>query len=209
MNKFKHNGNGTTTITIKSKKHGNKKVCIDTEDWDRVKDYNWSLSTPKKNGNCYAKTQINHPNGGWISCNRDGKRRRKTVLQMHHLIIGKPPGNLQTDHIDGDGLNNSKENLHHVTPVENTWNRVCKSKTGFKGVKKYKVKIYNVETYKYGCYLNGKHVASWLDTLEEAAIAYDKAVVGSRRIISPQRQLNFPERLKEYLEELEKNPSES
>jgi len=193
-NKYKHNlDDGTTTIFVESKKHGNKDVLIDTQDWEKIKDYTWSLSTPK-NGNCYAKTQINHPDGGWIPCKTDGRRRRKTVLQMHHLIIGKPSKPMQTDHIDGNGLNNCKANLRHVTPAENSWNRVHKNKTGYKGVKKYKV-----EVYKYGCKLGRKHVASWFDTPEEAAEAYDRAVVKARPIINPERQLNFPQKLQEYL----------
>tara|TARA_R100001594_G_scaffold108594_2_gene143350 strand:- start:415 stop:1236 length:822 start_codon:yes stop_codon:yes gene_type:complete len=197
MNKHEHNDDGTTVIFIESKTHGNKEAIIDTEDWDRVKAYNWSLSTPKKNGNCYAKTQINHPDGDWIPCKTDGRRRRKTVLQMHHLILGKPAKKKQTDHIDGNGLNNCKSNLRHVTPAENSWNTIHKNKTGYKGVRKYKV-----EVYKYGCKLGGKHVASWFDTPKEAAIAYDRAVIRERSIVNAERQLNFPERYEEYMAEL-------
>ena len=68
-NKYQHNDDGTTTVFIESKTHGSKEVFVDTEEWDRVSVYRWSLSTPKKNGNCYAKTQINHPDGGWIFTN--------------------------------------------------------------------------------------------------------------------------------------------
>ena len=196
MNKYRHNDDGTTTIFIESKKHGNKEVLTDTEDWDIVKEYNWSLSTPQKSGNCYAKTQINHPSGGWIPCKHDGRRRRKTVLQMHHLIGGKPSEGRQTDHLDGNGLNNCKHNLRHVSPAENSWNTVHKNKTGYKGVRRYRV-----EVYKYGCKLGGKHVASWFDTPEEAAEARDRAVVKTRPIVNAKRQLNFPERLEEYLAE--------
>ena len=196
-NKYQHNDDGTTYIFVESKKHGNKKVLIDTEDWNRVKKYRWSLSTPKKNGTCYAKTQINHPDGGWIPCRHDGRRRRKTVLLMHHLIMGKPIKPNQTDHVDGDGLNNCKGNLRHVTPAENSWNTVHKNKTGYKGVRRYKV-----EVYKYACKLGGRHIDSWLDTPEEAAIAYDRAVVRERPVVNAERQLNFPERLEEYLNEV-------
>ena len=43
MNEHRHNGDGTTTIFIKSKAHGNKEVLIDTEDWDKVKKYKWNV----------------------------------------------------------------------------------------------------------------------------------------------------------------------
>ncbi len=120
------------------------------------------------------------------------------MLQMHHLILGKPAKGKQTDHIDGNGLNNCKSNLRHVTPAENSWNTVRKNKTGYKGVRRYKV-----EVYKYGCKLGSKHIDSWLDTPEEAAEAYDRVVVRERPIVNPERQLNFPERLEEYLNEVE------
>jgi hypothetical protein len=201
MNIHKHNNDGTTTIFIESKKHGNKEVLIDTEDWDRVKEFNWSLSTPTKNGNCYAKTQINHPDGGWIPCKWDGRRRRKTGIQMHHLIIGKPVAPRQTDHHDGNGLNNCKNNLAHVTASENSWNTVHKNKTGYKGVGKYKVEIYK---YQASLVIDGNQttVACWFDTPVEAAVARDRAVVKNRPIINPERQLNFPERYEEYMADL-------
>jgi len=192
-NKYRHNDDGSTTIFIESKKYGTKEVLIDRKDWGRVKEYTWSLSTPKKNGNCYAKTQINHPEGGWIPCKLYKRRRRKSGLQMHHVIIGKPPKGKQTDHIDGNGLNNRNDNLRHVTPAENSWNTVHKNKTSYYGVVKYKVEI-----YKYGCKLAGKHIGSWMDTPEEAAEARDLAVVKHREIVNPERQLNFPEKLEEY-----------
>jgi len=197
MNEHRHNTDGTTTVFIRSKKYGNKEVIIDTEDWGKIKEHNWSLSAPKKNGNCYAKTQINHPDGGWIHCKKDGRRRRKTVLQMHHLIIGKPGENNQTDHLDGNGLNNRKDNLRFVTPAENSWNTVHKNKTGFRGVAKYKI-----ETYKYRCKLGGKYIAGNFDSPESAAIAYDKEVVRTRPIANPKRQLNYPHKLDDYIKEL-------
>ena len=44
---------------------------------------------------------------------------------------------------------------------------------------------------------------------ESAAEEYDLEVCRLREIINPSRQLNYPERLKEYKEHLEKNSSES
>ena len=201
MNKHRHNGDGTTTVFIESKKHGDHEVLIDTEDWERVNDHTWSLTTPRgRTKRCYAKTQINHPDGSWIPCKHDGRRRRRTILLMHHVIMGKPKKPLQTDHIDGNGLNNCKSNLRPATPRDNSHNTIHRNKTGYKGVSRYKVEVYK---YRVSLTVDGekKTLHSWLDTLEEAAILYDKAVVKHREIINSERQLNFPERLEEYRNE--------
>ena len=47
-NQFKHNEDGTTHIFVESKnKHfpGKHAIIIDTEDWDKVKEYKWVHSS--------------------------------------------------------------------------------------------------------------------------------------------------------------------
>jgi len=48
--------------------------------------------------------------------------RRMGVIRMHRIILGVPDG-LFTDHINGNGLDNRKENLRIVTNRENSQNR--------------------------------------------------------------------------------------
>lgn len=44
---------------------------------------------------------------------------------MHRLILPAAKG-IEVDHIDRNGLNNSRSNLRHVSAAENQWNRpVC------------------------------------------------------------------------------------
>jgi hypothetical protein len=58
----------------------------------------------------------------------------RTVF-MHRIIADTPDG-FQTDHIDGNGLNNRRDNLRHATNSQNQHNRPAykTNKSGFKGV---------------------------------------------------------------------------
>ena len=50
-----------------------------------------------------------------------GYRRRESVIYMHRQIMNTPEGML-TDHRNGDGLMNLRENLRICTEAENTHN---------------------------------------------------------------------------------------
>jgi len=176
-NKYQHNPDGTTFIFIESKKHGSKKILIDTEDWDRLKGYTWSLSVIKRNGTCYAKTQIFHPDGGWIPCKRDGRRRRKTVLLLHHLILGKPKRGMVTDHINHNGLDNRKENLRFATLSQNAAN--CQKKKGttsqYLGVSLY-TRGEPMWHAKISCNNKRIHIGYFICE-HQAALAYNKKAI--------------------------------
>jgi hypothetical protein len=62
-----------------------------------------------------------------------GKRRS---IRMHR-VISKTPDGLETDHEDGDGLNNRRGNLRPATTTQNKQNRRIspKNKSGVKGVR--------------------------------------------------------------------------
>ena len=49
------------------------------------------------------------------------------ITKIHHMVLGKPPKGLVTDHVDRDKLNNRRSNLRHVTQKVNVHNRVLKS----------------------------------------------------------------------------------
>ena len=114
MNKFKHNDDATTTIFIESKKHGNKEVLIDTEDWERVKSYRWSL-----NRNARAK----HKEVYYIiSTSNAAIRDYKRGVKLHRVIMCCHDERV-VDHISGFTLDNRKVNLRITTRQENKWNR--------------------------------------------------------------------------------------
>lgn len=64
---------------------------------------------------------------------------RRLAFLLHREILGAPRG-IQVDHINGDGLDNRRENLRLVSPSENMRNRPApkSNKSGYKGVSFYK-----------------------------------------------------------------------
>lgn len=131
-----------------------KTTIIDDEDYPLVSQYKWYA---KNNGNTwYAVTS----------------HLRNNNLQMQQLLMGGSG----YDHIDGDGLNNTRKNLRKATTQQNSWNRrkmVHRNSSKYKGVQiqnNYRHKI----SWIARIYVDGKqyYIGSF-DTEEEAARAYD------------------------------------
>lgn len=55
------------------------------------------------------------------------------ILLMHHVIMGTRPG-MEIDHINGNGLDNRKENLRFVTHRQNMQNQHREKTSVFPGV---------------------------------------------------------------------------
>ena len=171
-NKYQHNDDGTTYIFLESKSKrfpGKHTIIIDTEDWDKVKEYKWGID-----GNPYAQTSMPHPDGGGFINPTDGRRRtRRTLLRLHHFIMGKPQKGLVVDHINHNGLDNRKDNLRFVTQAQNLQNKRSNrnSTSAYKGVgwskrlQKWRALIGNKGKYTHIGYFTCEH---------EAALAYNK-----------------------------------
>lgn len=67
-------------------------------------------------------TVYRHPHGYAIAYKSLGSRKHRINIPLHHLIIGKPGHGLCCDHINGDRLDNRRENLRLVTPRQNAAN---------------------------------------------------------------------------------------
>lgn len=77
---------------------------VSDEDFELISKYNWWAH--KNRHNVYAKGRIN-----------------KKLVFMHHLILGKPPEGMVTDHKDRNGLNNQRENIWFCSQSENMYNK--------------------------------------------------------------------------------------
>jgi len=91
-------------------------ALVDDEDYERVSAHSWHAE--RATATVYARADI------------AGKR-----VRMHRFLTGAPEG-LQVDHIDGNGLNNQRENLRPATRAENAHNarRSRANTSGVKGV---------------------------------------------------------------------------
>ena len=127
-------------------------VLVDDKDYETLSHHKWYLLNSKNKK--YAITSID------------------SLTKLMHRIIMKEPKDLQIDHIDGNGLNNKKENLRIVTSSQNNMNRskFKNSISKFKGVQfennKWRSRIrLNKKLYHLGMFENEI----------DAAKAYNKA----------------------------------
>lgn len=129
---------------------------VDDEDYDYLIQFKW----------CYIG----------IGYAARGNKEHKAV-RMHRELLGLKIGDgKEIDHINGNRLDNRKNNLRIVTPTQNRWNRRpnLNSKSGLKGVswkegrKKWGVQIRaNKKRYYLGTFTNRI----------EAAKVYNKVAV--------------------------------
>lgn len=92
---------------------------VDDEDFERLLSYKWQAKKYRKT--FYAARSIRTQTG------------KQKTLSMHRFIMGCPV-ELEVDHIDGDGLNNQKQNLRIVTTRQNHQNLHRKSTSFYPGV---------------------------------------------------------------------------
>jgi hypothetical protein len=137
-----------------------KYAIVSQEDFEAVNRHKWYVVT-KDNQTFYAVRMI-YINGG-----------KKQIL-MHREIM-KPKAGFVVDHGDGDGLNNTRDNLSIVTAAENSYNkRKCLNarSSKYKGVSRRKRdnRWIAIITFK-GISIN----LGFFDDEIKAAKAYDEA----------------------------------
>lgn len=159
---------------------------IDSEDYEYVSEFTWRIA--KKRNKYYVVT---------------GSIRKNNMTYLHTLISGRTMCIFEIDHIDGNSLNNRRENLRVVTHRENCDNiRATRidNQIGIRGIsldkrsKKYIVDF----TYR-----NDRFYFKQWDTLEEAV--YCRKILENKyglnmlkyNPLSKQYELNDPTKKKE------------
>lgn len=144
---------------------GGDNVClIDAADWDLVKDYRWHAhSNPRRMKlNWYARA--------YGVPDENGVRRS---VSMHRFIC-KPPRQVILDHINGNGLDNRRENLRFSNNSVNQANRVKRSNaisSKYKGVTRKGVRYVAAIAAP-----QSRHLGTY-DNEIRAALAYDVAAI--------------------------------
>ncbi len=144
-------------------------AIVDAGDYDWLNQYKWHAFVRQKKW-LYAACQI----------------KRKKIF-MHRLIM-KPPPDMFIDHIDGNGLNNKRENLRICTPRQNAYNRKGKSQGS-----KYKGIMWNKRTRKWVTQIKHCDKAMQIGSFNnqiDAAKAYDKK---AKELFGEFAYLNFPD----------------
>jgi hypothetical protein len=184
-------------IIIESRVHGTFHVKLDDEDYEWAKEHKWGVD--KHHGAKRDKF--------YVKRNRKKSDGPGSALIYLHREIAKTPEGMATDHINGDPLDNRKENLRVLTNTENLQNNQGRENSSSKFIGVFRAKTNKKNPWKtivlISCDSNPcgmKCVFSgYYPTEEEAAYARDLAVLKYR----PLAMLNFPQNKEEYLSIIE------
>lgn len=153
-------------------------ATVDDQDYARLSEFTWRILHKPGSRRWYAQTEYRI----------DGKGQRFYAV-MHRVILNVLPG-IVIDHIDGDGLNNTRANLRICDASDNNANTSKrapeKSTSKYKGV--WKGSDRQVWTAKLSRHGRIVYRGSF-ETEIEAAHAYDRAVL---QFCPGVGRLNFP-----------------
>jgi hypothetical protein len=130
-------------------------ALVDDEDYAELSRYRW------------------HFGCGYAIRNSPTENQKKKTVRMHTEILGKVDG-LEVDHINGNGLDNRRENLRHATRAQNQHNQTQRvgASSRYKGVYWYKT------TRKWSAQIavngHGKSIGYYTSE-RDAALAYNEA----------------------------------
>lgn len=103
--------------------------------------------------------------------------RNNKQMAMHHVVVGYPLNGMVVDHLNGNSLDNRKENLRVVTTRQNLLNKKRHRNGVLAGIQFSKNKKARLHPWRSEIYLNKKRY--WLgsfSTAMEAHLAYVDAL---------------------------------
>lgn len=140
----------------------NKYVFVDNEDYNELIKYKWNARKSNKGSDIWY---------AWRGIHHRKIMPQQELISMHSQVLNFPKNYI--DHINGNGLDNRKQNLRSCTFSQNIWNqKIRKNNTsGFKGVSwdKYNKKWRSRIGFNYKYILIG-----YFDDPINAANAYNK-----------------------------------
>lgn len=157
-------------IILNSKKYGDRITRISKDDLAKIHKFNgkWYLWHREGEG-FYAIGNILLDDG------------RKTTIKLHRYIYGGIGGNIQIDHKDHDGLNNTRSNLIKATNGQNSQNRsgaYSNSTTNLRGVSFVK------RLGKYESYINVDY--------KKIGLGYYESIDEASNIVQIARSIMMP-----------------
>ena len=130
--------------------NSNKEALIDIEDIEKISNFTWRLDT-----------------NGYVVCPLYNEVSKKYDLigRLHRIIMDCPKGYI-VDHINGNKLDNRKDNLRICTQSDNTKNHVIgkNNTSGYSGI------IYNKDNKNWRVRIGDKEIGSFFN-FEDAVIA--------------------------------------
>jgi hypothetical protein len=144
--------------------HG-RSAAVDDADYDRLSVHKW-----------WAMKIRNV----WYACRSFRENGKKRWRSMHREVLGLTTNDrVSVDHRDGNGLNNSRDNIRICTHAQNSWN-VKNRGVGQSGVRGVRFEPRG-HGWRVQIQTNGKRRSvGTFRTREEASAAYEAAIVAER-----------------------------
>lgn len=135
-------------------------ALVDDEDYERLMSHKWKWRA------------LITPSTSYATRREPGSRR---TIRMHREILGTSPG-MDTDHINGNGLDNQRTNLRECTRQQNLQN----SRSHLGSTSQFKGVCWSKWARKWTAMISVDYRTRWLgnfSTEVEAANAYKRAAV--------------------------------
>ena len=151
-------------LAVTSEKYGRFTTLIDLDDVDKCKPYHWGI---RKSYNQNYDTY-------YIGANR--KKGTNKPLLLHRYLMNVTETNDWVDHIDGNKLNNRKQNLRRCDLSQNNINNKMyyTNKSGHKGVH-FDTSLVTPKWMAWVCINKKRKHLGYFNTYDDAVIAREEA----------------------------------